>query len=300
MQTSTATELMHAVLDGAATDAQALQLQQLLTADPAARSEFDAVQRLFSDLSRVPQRQPPEGLFAAVMAAVRLPPARAQSAQGRRQLFPWPRVLSPAPRDAVPRSAYKTRLSSRLTTLLRSIDMSDQQTRSTFGNRKAWIGGAVAAAAVLVVWQYGFGSGPQEKDVIGTIAPADRYRAPQPTAADIKLGTPAGGQPTLTNPTAQGNSGQTNAGQTNAGQTNAGQTNAGQTNAGQTNAGQTNAGQTNAGQTNAGQTNAGQTNAGQSNAGQTNAGQTNAGQTNAGQTNAAQTNAGQTNSGQSK
>ena len=280
MQTSTNTELIHAVLDGAATDAQALQLKQRLAADPAVRSEFDTVQRLFSDLSRVPHQQPPETLFAAVMAAARLPPARSQR---RHQLFPWPRVLGSAPRDAVPSSAHKTRLSSRLTTILRSIDMSDQQTRSTFGNRKAWIGGAMAAAAVLVVWQYGFGSWPQEKDVMGTIVPADRYRAAQPVAADIKLGTPAGGQPTLTNPTTLGNSGQTNAGQSNAGQSNAGQSNAGQSNAGQLNAGQSNAGQSNARQLNAGQSNAGQSNAGQSNAGQLNAGQSNAGQSNAAQ-----------------
>ena len=199
MLTTATTELMHRVLDGEASDAQAQHLQQLLAADPSARAEFDAVQRLFSDLGQVPQRQPPEGLVAAVMAAVEVPAARSQR---RHQLFPWPRVLSTAPRDAVPRS-INTRLSSRLTTFLRSIDMSDQQPRSPFGNRKIWIGGAVAAAAVFAVAQFGFDSKPNEKDVIGTIAPADRYRAPQPTAGDIKVGTKTTEQGTLTNPTVQ-------------------------------------------------------------------------------------------------
>ena len=70
MLTTPTTELMHRVLDCEATDAQAQHLQQILAADSTARAEFDTLQRLFSALGRVPQRQPPEGLVATVMAAV--------------------------------------------------------------------------------------------------------------------------------------------------------------------------------------------------------------------------------------
>ena len=40
MLTTTTTELIHRVLDGEASEAQAQQLQQLLAAEPAARAEF--------------------------------------------------------------------------------------------------------------------------------------------------------------------------------------------------------------------------------------------------------------------
>ena len=175
------TDLMHAVLDGEASAAEAATLQRLLVADPAARAEFEALQHLFSGLASVPQRQPPEGLVAAVNAAL---DARQPALRQQPQLSLWSRVFASAPWEWISRIS---------TNVVRNIDMS-QQPRSPFGNRKLWIGGAVAAAAVVVVAQFGFDSKPNEKDVIGTIAPAERYRAPQPTAADVKVGATAGGQ----------------------------------------------------------------------------------------------------------
>ena len=62
--------LMHATLDGEATEAEARELARLLVAEPAARTEFDHLQRLFDELSRVPKAFPPEGLVAAVMANI--------------------------------------------------------------------------------------------------------------------------------------------------------------------------------------------------------------------------------------
>jgi len=79
MKHSPTTELMHAVLDGEATAAQAADLQQRLAADPAAQAEFDELQRLFNELGRVPARHPPEGLVASVMAAVGERPARSRT-----------------------------------------------------------------------------------------------------------------------------------------------------------------------------------------------------------------------------
>ena len=64
--------------------------------------------------------------------------------------------------------------------------MSEQNT-SSVGNRKIWIGAGVAAAAVIVAVSTGV-LPPSGKDTAGTIVPAQRYMAPQPTAADVKLG----------------------------------------------------------------------------------------------------------------
>ncbi len=203
MLTTTTTELIHRVLDGEASEAQAQQLQQLLAAEPAARAEFEAVQQLFIDFKSVPQKHPPEGLVAAVMAAVAVPAAKSRRSN---QLFSWPRVFGPAPRDSVSRTSATPHRNTRLQSFFRSIDMS-QQTRSPFGSRKIWIGGAIAAAAVVVVAQFGLGGKTNEKDLIGTIAPADRYRAPQATGADVKAGTTTGGDTKPTEPGAAGQGG---------------------------------------------------------------------------------------------
>ena len=102
MLTSTTTELMHTVLDGEASQAQEQALQRQLREDPAARAEYARVSQLFADLGRVPQRQPPEGLVAAVMAAVG---TQTRHAHERNQLFSKPRVFSAAPRDNISRSS---------------------------------------------------------------------------------------------------------------------------------------------------------------------------------------------------
>ena len=204
MLTTATTELIHSVLDGEASEAQAQQLQRVLAADPAARAEFDAAQQLFTDFKSVPQRHPPEGLVAAVMAAADMPAAKSRRSN---QLFSWPRVLGSGSRDDTVRASPNTHRNNRFQSFLRSIDMS-QQTRSPFGSRKIWIGGAIAAAAVVVVAQFGLDGKTNEKDVIGTIAPAERVRAAQPSAGDITLGTPTANGPTIANPGAQGDAAQ--------------------------------------------------------------------------------------------
>ncbi len=62
------TELMYAVLDGEATPSEALELERLVAADPAARAQFEQLRRLFDALASVPKAFPPEGLVASVMA----------------------------------------------------------------------------------------------------------------------------------------------------------------------------------------------------------------------------------------
>ena len=79
-----------------------------------------------------------------------------------------------------------------------------QQHSGLFAKRRTWIGAAIAAAAVVAVAQYGFDFPPRGEDVLGTIVPAQRYRAPQATAQDIKVdGQPAGPSTTAAIPAAQ-------------------------------------------------------------------------------------------------
>jgi anti-sigma factor RsiW len=65
MNISELDQLMHAVLDGEATPAEASELDRQLAADPAARERFDDLKWLFDGFRRVPKAFPPEGLVAA-------------------------------------------------------------------------------------------------------------------------------------------------------------------------------------------------------------------------------------------
>ena len=177
--------LMYAVLDGEADAAEARRLDALLAADTGARATYGELQRLYAALERLPERHPPEGLVAAVLSAAarRTPRDAGDDAD---QLFPAPRVFG-----------------STVTSTTKEDPMSDRT--AIFASRKAWIGAGVAAAALLVVTQYGFDLVPREQDVLGTVAPAQRHRAPQATAEDIKLGPQSGsGQASTSAVPAQG------------------------------------------------------------------------------------------------
>ena len=52
---------MHAVLDGEATPDEARGSSAILARDPAARAEFDELQRLFDELPACPRRIPAGG-----------------------------------------------------------------------------------------------------------------------------------------------------------------------------------------------------------------------------------------------
>ena len=56
---------------------------------------------------------------------------------------------------------------------------------------KVWIGVAVAVAAIAVGSQF-VDYPPKGDEAAGTIAPAQRYRAPQMTADDVKVGRTVG------------------------------------------------------------------------------------------------------------
>jgi len=184
---------MHAVLDGEATAEETRELQRALAADPAARSEFDELKRLFDELATVAMAYPPEGLVSSVMASLS---QQARSEDGIRQPFTAPRVSGSNFRDAPDsgsgRSARDTGDSQQWPNF-RSNKMSEQTSGS---KRKIWIGGAIAAAAVVLVVSSGIDFPPGSKDTSGTIVPATRYKAPQNTAEDVKLGAPGSAQTT--------------------------------------------------------------------------------------------------------
>jgi anti-sigma factor RsiW len=179
------TELIHAVLDGEASDAEARELDMRLAADPAARTEFEEWKRLFEALDAVPKEHAPEGLVASITSALPEAPGATDAAN---QPFPGRRVLGHT-LFGIPRPT-------------RSSTMSEQSSRRIFAHRNAWLGGGLAAAAAVVVAQIAFDF-PLPKDVVGTIIPAQRYRAAQNGSEQVKLGAPAGqAAPTGTAPEA--------------------------------------------------------------------------------------------------
>ena len=183
--------MMHAVLDGEAGPGEAGELERLLAADPAAKARFDDLKRLFDGLAAVPKAFPPEGLVASVMAAL---PHQAPRRNRLAQLFqPWGviRATSKEARVSNPGMSATVQRVSEPGPLFRGTQMNEQKSGS-FNKRKVWIGVAAAVAAVAIVAATGgidFSS--TGKDAIGTIVPAERYRAPQLTADDVKLGTPS-------------------------------------------------------------------------------------------------------------
>ena len=177
--------LMHAVLDGEAAPTEVAALQAHLAGHAADRAHFDALHALFAELGGMAQPHPPEGLVAAVNAALPLQSPDQLSRRSRvlgssaadQEPDTWPSPLqffpSSSPRQSTPHS--------------RSAFMSEQN-KSIFASRKTWIGAGVAVAAVVIVVQFGTGGYPKKEDVSGTIVPAERYRAAQGKAEDMKLG----------------------------------------------------------------------------------------------------------------
>ena len=194
--------LMHAVLDGEATPGETRELERILATDPAAKARYHELQLLFDDLARVPMAAAPAGLVDAVIE--RLP--RRQPPLGRlRQLFSRTRVSRASSTEARSTGRGNNRTihrGSHTEPYLRGDNMSEKI--GILGNRKVWIGAGAAAAAVVLALQY-VDFPPGGKDVSGTIVPAQRYRAVQPGADDVKLGgqastatTPANSPPDAT------------------------------------------------------------------------------------------------------
>ncbi len=295
MATYATPELMHLVLDGEATPEQAQALRLQLAGSEALRAEFAALQALFRDIASLPQRHPPEGLVHAVMTAVNAPKTHEHDDD---QLSAAPRVFG---------SDLRVKHSETEASLHR-IPRSEPTWRRTDMN-KMWIGGGIAAIAVVLVAQFGFSNKPDEKAVSGTIVPADRYRAPQATGADIKVGAPTAGTTGAatatapaesTNNAAQNSSAQNSSAQNNAAQNSAAQANSSQNNAAQNSAAQNNAAQANSAQNSSAQNSAAQNSAAQNSSAQNSAAQNSAAQNSAAQNAAALANAAQNAAAQDK
>ncbi len=173
------TELMHAVLDREATPGEARELELLLVADPVARAQFEELQRLFDGLAAIPKEFPPEGLVASVLAKV---PSDSTRRGGFDQPLSPSRVFGQTTKGArgtTPVGSATVHRISQPGPFFRGTSMSQQS--GSLGKRKVWIGIGIAAAALILVLFYTVDFPPGGKDAVGTIVPAQRYRAPQVT-----------------------------------------------------------------------------------------------------------------------
>src|SRR6476620_4715750 len=140
-------ELMHAVLDGEATAAEARELDAVLARDAKAKDEFDELRSLFDGLAAVPQRFPPEGLVAAVTA--NLPPIESSRADAD-QLFSPSGVFEANLNHVRDSSPGDQRGFGRVFPpwFMRGDTMNENTSGS--GKRKILIGGGIAIAAAAV------------------------------------------------------------------------------------------------------------------------------------------------------
>jgi anti-sigma factor RsiW len=195
-------QLMDAVLDGEATEAEARELARLLAADPAARTEFDQLRRLFDGLSRVPKAFPPEGLVAAVMANIPQnspPQGRPDQLSLRSRVIGlvWMKARGTSPgKSATELPAHQPGI------YLREWKMNEQNS-SPLRKRNVLIGGAIAVAAALVALSYTIDFPPGAQNTVGTIVPAQRFHAAQPTAQEINVGGQSAAQVTPIKATSQ-------------------------------------------------------------------------------------------------
>ena len=70
----------------------------------------------------------------------------------------------------------------------------DEQHSNLLRKRNVLIGGGIAIAAALVALSYTIDFPPGAQNTVGTIVPAQRYKAPQPVIEDIKAGGQAATQ----------------------------------------------------------------------------------------------------------
>ncbi|HSW84412.1 MAG TPA: hypothetical protein VLH12_13095, partial [Usitatibacter sp.] len=167
MKTTHIDELMHAVLDGEATEPQARELERVVAADPAARARFEELKRLFSALEGVPEATPPADIVERILARTSLPRPQRPDPD---QLFTFSRV-----RDAFGQ-------------LLTGGIMSQPQ-NGNLRRRNIWIGVGLAAVGAVLFGHYVLEIPAAGDNLSGTVAPAQRYRSDsQVKPTDVRLG----------------------------------------------------------------------------------------------------------------
>jgi hypothetical protein len=158
------TRLMHAVIDGEASPEERRMLDERLAVDSAARAEFESWRALVGGIEGLPMQPLPAGASERFAAAVA-------------QALPK-KVAEP-----VQPSGASSVLSSRFSRFVSQL----QEEVQMVVNRK--LGAAVVFSVVaLGVASFVFDFPPKQQDITGTIAPAERYRAPQAGAEAVKLG----------------------------------------------------------------------------------------------------------------
>ncbi|MBC8024320.1 MAG: hypothetical protein H7Y14_14440, partial [Burkholderiales bacterium] len=166
METTHIDELMHAVLDGEASEPQARELERALAADPGARARFDELKRLFEALEGVPEATPPAAIVERILSRTAVP---ASGTGSNDQLFGFSRV-----RDAFGQ-------------LLTGGIMSQPQNGNA-RRRNIFIGIGLAAVGAVLFGHYVLEI-PGNDNLSGTVAPAQRYRSTeQVKPTDVRLG----------------------------------------------------------------------------------------------------------------
>ena len=133
-------QLMHAVLDGAASSEERAALDRLLAQDLQARTQFADLERLFGALDVMPRIEPPEGFADDVMAALQRSKARSASPH---QPFAQSGVIGPTGSDIRVRAPSKPITARTASGPIRG--------RQDMSKRGYWIMGGVAAAVLGAV-----------------------------------------------------------------------------------------------------------------------------------------------------
>ena len=160
MKTTHIDELMHAVLDGEASEPQARELERALAADPAAKARFEELKRLFMALEGVPEATPPADIVERILARTRVPPP---PHSGPDQLFGISRV----------REAFGQ--------LLTGGTMSQPQNGNA-RRRNTFIGIGLAAVGAVLFGHYVLDIPNASENLSGTVAPAPARPARGPEA----------------------------------------------------------------------------------------------------------------------
>ena len=175
---------MDAVLDGQATPAERRDLVRLLATDAAARTEFEQLTKVFEALRAIPPAFPPEGLVAAVLANI--PQKTATHTRGD-QLSSRSRVIGTVMKEGrgtSPDQSVKGPPVHEPAPFLREWKMNESIGSSR--KRNVWIGSGIAIAAALVALAYTIDFPPGAQNAVGTIVPAQRFKAAQPAIESIK------------------------------------------------------------------------------------------------------------------
>ena len=182
------TRLMHAVLDGEATPERGPGAG----APPGRRSGgARGVRRAARPVRRAFQRA--QGLSPGGARRLGDGPHSAISRWSRAASANFsrgPRVIGQVSKEAPgtsPGTSARVHRVSPQGPYFRSENMSEEKSGS-FGKRKVWIGGGIAAAAVILAVSSGIDFPPSGKDTAGTIVPAQRYRAPQDRRCSAQSG----------------------------------------------------------------------------------------------------------------